>query len=68
MMYQKFLGSDNNFYRLEIDYRQYKTLRKRGVLAWTAQTKNVFGDVPLNKYALSRYSVRSPRLLHGPIS
>ena len=41
MMYQKFLGSDNNFYRLEIDYRQYKTLRKRGVLAWTAQTKNV---------------------------
>ena len=53
MMYQKFLGSDNNFYRLEIDYRQYKTLRKRGVLAWTAQTKNVFGDVPLNKYALS---------------
>lgn len=34
MMYQKFLGSDNNFYRLEIDYRQYKTLRKRGVLAW----------------------------------
>ena len=38
---------------LEIDYRQYKTLRKRGVLAWTAQTKNVFGDVPLNKYALS---------------
>ena len=53
MMYQKFLGSDNNFYRLEIDYRQYKTLRKRGVLAWTAQSKNVFGDVPLNKYALS---------------
>lgn len=53
MMYQKFLGSDNNFYRLEIDYRRYKTLRKRGVLAWTAQTKNVFGDVPLNKYALS---------------
>ena len=41
------------YLRLEIDYRQYKTLRKRGVLAWTAQTKNVFGDVPLNKYALS---------------
>ena len=23
------------------------------MIAWTAQTKNVFGDVPLNKYALS---------------
>lgn len=53
MMYQKFLGSDNNFYRLELDYRQYKSLGYRRVLAWTAQSKNVFGDVPLNKYALS---------------
>ena len=53
MMYQKFLASDQNFYRLEIDYRQYKSLGYRRVLAWTAQTKNVFGDVPLNKYALS---------------
>ena len=53
MMYQKFLGSDQNFYRLEIDYRQYKSLGERRVLAWTAQTKNVFGDVPLNKYVLS---------------
>lgn len=53
MMYQKFLGSDNNFYRLELDYRQYKSLGQRRVLAWTAQSKNVFGDVPLNKYALS---------------
>lgn len=24
LMYQKFLGGDNNFYRLEMDYRQYK--------------------------------------------
>lgn len=52
-MYQKFFGSDNEFYRLEIDYRQYKTVGRRKVIAWTAQTKNVFGDVPLNKYALS---------------
>lgn len=36
MMYTKFLGSDDNFYRLEIDYRQYKNLGKRRVLAWTA--------------------------------
>lgn len=53
MMYQKFLGSDDNFYRLELDYRQYKSVGRRKVIAWTAQTKNVFGDVPLNKYALS---------------
>mgnify|MGYP002182478310 CR=1 FL=1 len=53
MMYNKAFGSDNNFYRLEIDYRQYKTLGKRKVLAWTVQTKNVFGNVPLTKYALS---------------
>lgn len=53
VMYQKFLGSDNEFYRLEVDYRQYKSVGRRKVIAWTAQTKNVFGDVPLNKYALS---------------
>ena len=53
MMYTKFLGSDKNFYRLEIDYRQYKTVGKRKVIAWTAQTKNVFGDVPLTQYMLT---------------
>ena len=53
MMYTKFLGSDENFYRLEIDYRQYKTVGKRKVIAWTAQTKNVFGDVPLTQYMLT---------------
>ena len=26
MMYAKFIGSDQTFYRLEIDYRQYKSL------------------------------------------
>ena len=53
MMYAKFIGSDQTFYRLEIDYRQYKSLGKRRVLAWTAQTKNVFGNVPLTQYALT---------------
>ncbi|WP_290082174.1 BamA/TamA family outer membrane protein, partial [Bacteroides acidifaciens] len=53
MMYSKAFGGDDNFYRLEIDYRQYKTVGKRKVIAWTVQTKNVFGDVPLTKYALS---------------
>lgn len=54
LMYQKWLGSDNNFYRLELDYRQYVTVGRRKVLAWTAQSKHVFGDkIPLNKYVLS---------------
>lgn len=53
MMYSKAFGGDDNFYRLEIDYRQYKTVGKRKVLAWTVQSKNAFGDVPLTKYVLS---------------
>ena len=54
LMYQKWLGGDNNFYKLELDYRQFKSVGKRKVLAWTIQSKNVFGDnIPLNKYVLS---------------
>ena len=42
------------FDRFELDYRQYKSLGERKVIAWTVQTKNVFGKhIPLNKYALS---------------
>lgn len=51
--YNKFLGSDNNFYKLDLEYRQYKTVGLRKILAWTVQSKNVFGDVPLTKYSLS---------------
>ncbi len=51
--YQKFMGSQRNFSRLEIDYRQYKSVGTRKVLTWTVQTKNVFGHVPLSQYALS---------------
>lgn len=53
MMYSKIIGSHNNFYRLEIDYRQYKSIGKRKVIAWTAQTKNVFGNIPLTQYSLT---------------
>lgn len=54
IMYQKWLGSDQNFYRLELDYRQYKSVGQRKVLAWTLQSKNTFGrHIPLTKYALS---------------
>lgn len=53
MIYNKTFGSDNNFYRFEIDYRQYKSLGKRKVLAWNIQSRNVFGkDIPLLKYSL----------------
>lgn len=54
IMYQKWLVSDKNFYRLELDYRQYKSVGQRKVLAWTLQSKNTFGrHIPLTKYALS---------------
>ena len=54
LMYQKWLGGDNNYYQFELDYRQFKSVGKRKVLAWTAQTKHVFGDyIPLNKYVLT---------------
>lgn len=53
LIYNKIIGSDKNFYTLDMEYRQYKSVGNRRVIAWTAQSKNVFGDVPLNKYALS---------------
>ena len=54
MMYHKIFGSDRDFYRLELDYRQYKLVGNRKVLAWTAQSKNVFGkQIPLTQYSLT---------------
>ena len=54
MMYHKWLGSDCEYSRVELDYRQYKSVGKRKVLAWTIQSKHVFGNkIPLNKYILS---------------
>lgn len=69
LMYEKFLGSNSSFYRLELDYRQYKTVGKRKVLAWTVQSKHSFGhNIPLNKYVLSGTPLRLARVLHGTIS
>ena len=53
MAYSKLIGSDCKFYRLEVDYRQYKQVGRRKVIAWTAQTKNVFGNIPLTQYSLT---------------
>ena len=56
LLYEKFLGSNTNFYRIELDYRQYLNVGKRRVLAWTVQSKHTFGkdkDIPLNKYVLT---------------
>ena len=53
MAYAKMFGSDNNFYQAELDYRQYWSPGRRRVLAWTVQSTNMFGDVPLMKYALT---------------
>lgn len=54
LFYQKWLGSDNNYYRFDLDYRQYQSVGNRCVFAWTVQTKNVFGNhIPLNKYVMT---------------
>lgn len=53
MAYQKAFGSDNNFYQVKLDYRQYFSVGERRVLAWTVQSNNTLGDVPLTKYALT---------------
>ncbi len=53
MAYAKAFGSNNNFYQAELDYRQYWSPGRRRVLAWTVQSTNMFGDVPLMKYALT---------------
>ncbi|MCD8263971.1 MAG: BamA/TamA family outer membrane protein [Tannerellaceae bacterium] len=53
LWYNKVLGSDNNFYKLELEYRQFQLVGKRKVLAWTVQSKYGFGDIPINKYTLT---------------
>ena len=54
MAYSKLLGSDANFSRFELDYRQYVSVGQRRVLAWTVQSKDVFGThIPLTQYALT---------------
>lgn len=54
LVYGKWLGGDRNFSRLELDYRQYKSVGRRKVIAWTVQSKNVFGsNLPLTQYALT---------------
>lgn len=57
----RFLGSDHQFGQLAIDYRQYLKVGERRTLAWTVNTKNVFGDVPLTRMPM----VGSPFDLRG---
>lgn len=53
MAYAKWLGSDLGFQRLELDYRQYAPVGRRKILAWTVQSRHVFGQVPLTQYVLT---------------
>lgn len=68
MMYQKFLGSDNNFYRPgdRLPPIQDSAQTWRACLDGTNE-KRVWRR-PSQQIRSQRYSVRSPRLLHGPIS
>ncbi|MGL5937235.1 MAG: BamA/TamA family outer membrane protein [Phocaeicola sp.] len=57
----KFLGSDHAFGQLSVDYRQFFKVGERRTLAWTVNTKNTFGDVPLGRMPM----VGSPFDLRG---
>lgn len=53
LFYNKWIGSNTNFYRAELDYRQYVSVGNRKVIAWTAQSKNVFGNVPITRLPMT---------------
>lgn len=52
-LYNERIGSNTDFYRVELDYRQYATVGKRKVIAWTAQSKNVFGQTPITRMPIT---------------
>lgn len=51
--YNKILGSQTNFYQLNLDYRQYLPVGKRRTLAWSVQSRNMLGNVPLTRLVLT---------------
>lgn len=57
----KFLGSTYNWGFASVDYRQYKTVGHRKVLAWTLNSKNAIGNVPFTRMPM----VGSPFDLRG---
>lgn len=57
----KFLGSTYNWGFASVDYRQYKTVGLRKVVAWTLNTKNAIGNVPFTRMPM----VGSPFDLRG---
>ncbi|MGL5319132.1 MAG: BamA/TamA family outer membrane protein [Bacteroidales bacterium] len=57
----KFLGSTYNWGFASIDYRQYKSVGLRKVIAWTFNSKNAIGDVPFTRMPM----VGSPFDLRG---
>ena len=53
LFYNRYIGSNTNYYRAELDYRQYKTVGKRKVIAWTVQSKNTFGNTPITRLPIT---------------
>lgn len=49
--YGKYLGGDNTYNMLMLDYRQYTRLGGKDghILAWQVCSRNTFGDVPYNE-------------------
>jgi outer membrane protein assembly factor BamA len=51
--YGKHTSSENIFQVYELDYRQYKQIRRKGsTLAWEVKTRHSFGDVPWTELSM----------------
>jgi len=47
IFYGRFLGGEQNYQAIELDYRQYENMGKeRRTLAWQVKIRNTFGDAP----------------------
>ncbi len=44
-----YVGGSYNYQFVDLEYRQFKPLFRRAVLAWTARTQMTFGDVPFTE-------------------
>lgn len=60
--YEPSLGSDNRYQLLELDYRQYQTVIRRGsTIAWQVRARHTFGDAPYAELS----QLGGPRDLRG---
>lgn len=60
-VYGRYLGGSYNYQLIDMEYRQYRPLWMRAILAWTVRTQIGFGDIPFTELP----SFGSPSDLRG---